>query len=240
MESQSRTELRALVDEFGELAGQWRRQRASYVGQLQQTFACLGVGPPLEVAERYDRARKQAWILLPPDARAGCATFREFVEGQTGEPLPGSLPDASEASADAILRYLCGAPTGQAGGGQGQTKVKSKKGTVPNEAREKIIAALTLHHDFDGDSCMNMDFATGADLAREAGVHRGTVTRFFKTEFDGGYEAYRGICTRGNTGRLIAALQKLRDEELSRLGFGDEPINHPGHRRRSAGNRDRD
>lgn len=242
-ESHSRTELRRLADEFEGLAGHWRRQRASCVGQLQQAFAHFGVGPQSETADRYERASRQAWLLLPPDARAECDGWPAFVEKWTGKHLPRSLPDVSEATADAILCYLCGAPTDQApvggGQGQGQTTVKSKKGTVANEAREKIIAALTLHHDFDGDSCMNMDFATGVELAQKAGVDRGTVSRFFKKAF-GGYEAYRGICTRGNTGRLIAELQKLRDEELSRLGFGDEPINHPGHRRRSAGNRDRD
>jgi hypothetical protein len=109
----SHSELRRLVDEFGELAGQWRRQRASYVGQLQQAIAHFGVGPQSETVERYERARRQAWLLLPPDARAGCTSFREFVEGQTGEPLSGSLPTSAESCADAILRYLCESATDQ-------------------------------------------------------------------------------------------------------------------------------
>lgn len=238
-ESQTRTELRRLVDEFEGLARFVREHGGpKYLGIVE---AASWVDPCRDFSERFRRLRVMAWKLLPADARAGCDGWPAFVEKWTGRPLSGSRSQAAKTCADAILCYLCEAPTDQAGGGQGreQTKVKSKKGTVANEAREKIIAALTLHHDFDGDSCMNMDFATGADLARKAGVDRATVTRFFTKEFDG-YEAYRGACTRGDTGRLIAALRKLRDEEPSRLGFGDEPTSNPGHRRRSAGNRDRD
>ena len=117
-ESQSRTELRALVDEFGELARLWKERARYCPAQITEALIALGERVPLtEVAERYERARRQAWLLLPPEARAECDGWAAFVEKWTGEPLPGSLPDASEASADAILRYLCGAPTDQAGGG---------------------------------------------------------------------------------------------------------------------------
>ncbi|MDY0170351.1 MAG: hypothetical protein RBS80_27650 [Thermoguttaceae bacterium] len=128
-ESHSRTELRRLVDEFGGLA-RFAREHGGpkYLGLAE---AATYRSPLRDCPERFRRLRVMAWRLLPADARAGCASFREFVEKWTGKSFPRSLPASAESSADAILRYLCEAPTDQAPAGE---KTEGGFWTVPDIA----------------------------------------------------------------------------------------------------------
>lgn len=88
--------------------------------------------------------------------------------------------------------------------------VKPKRSTLPLEAHAKLVAALSAHHGFDGDSCTNYEPIGSNELCRLARVRsNATGSRFFKREFDG-LDKYRAACT--NNADLILRLRLLRGE----------------------------
>ena len=88
-------------------------------------------------------------------------------------------------------------------------KAGSKRSTEKGEAREKLISALTLHHQYSNGSCLNQEPIGNNQLALIARVSPASASAFFKKQF-GGYRNYRRICS--NTNNLIAALKVFNNE----------------------------
>lgn len=88
---------------------------------------------------------------------------------------------------------------------------RKKRSTVKGEAREKMIGALTLHHKYAQDSCLNLEPIGNNELARLAQVSKAIASAFFSKEFKG-HKKYQALC--GDTTRLVAVL-KLLNQEIS-------------------------
>ncbi len=84
-----------------------------------------------------------------------------------------------------------------------------KRGTKRNGTEPKIIAALTKHHRFSEDSCLNLEPIKVRELAKQAEVSAPSASRFFDKKFDG-YDKYKVICL--NPGRLVDQIKALRGE----------------------------
>jgi hypothetical protein len=97
---------------------------------------------------------------------------------------------------------------------------KLKRGTERGEAREKIIAALCLHHRYEDGSCLNLVPIGNNELARKLGVGPATVSEFFKREFKG-HRKYCSTCR--ETATLVAALKMLRGEYSPHLLYERTP-----------------
>lgn len=92
-----------------------------------------------------------------------------------------------------------------------------KKSTVKGEARTKLIAALTKHHEYEEGSCGNTDPIGVNELASVgfADVSPSTASEFFNREFKngekGGHAAYLRLCC--EPGLLSKAMKLLRGEQ---------------------------
>jgi hypothetical protein len=86
---------------------------------------------------------------------------------------------------------------------------KPKRSTNRGEGREKLIAALTKHHDYATGSCLNLEPIGNNELADEVKVSGSTASAFFKEQF-GGHDKYVVTCR--DSGRLADALKALRGE----------------------------
>jgi len=103
------------------------------------------------------------------------------------------------------------------GGGSGTENgdvVRKKKSTQPGEAREKLIAALTLHHRYADGGILNSEPISNRALASKAGVAVSSVTNFMNWAFDkgqkGGRNRYLAACR--DCARLSAHLRRLNGE----------------------------
>jgi hypothetical protein len=97
-------------------------------------------------------------------------------------------------------------------------QVKKKRSTEAGEARDKLIAALTRHHQYANGSCLNQDPIVCNELARKADVAESTASVFFKEGFKG-HRKYRRLCR--DRSKLIAALKILNDEFAPHLLYDD-------------------
>jgi hypothetical protein len=70
---------------------------------------------------------------------------------------------------------------------------RQKRSTNNGDARRKIIASITLHHQYDNGSCLTTEPAQVNVLARQCRVSASTVSDFFKSQF-GGHAKYRNLC----------------------------------------------
>ena len=100
------------------------------------------------------------------------------------------------------------------------TPTKRKRSTQRGEARVKLIAALTKHHDYANGGCLNLEPIGSNELARMAGVSSGSASAFFAKEF-GGYVQYRKLCA--DRAGLVRALKKLNQEFSPHHLFGVKP-----------------
>lgn len=103
---------------------------------------------------------------------------------------------------------------------------RQKRSTTRGDAREKIIGALTKHHEFADGSCMNQDPIGCNVLAKTAQVSSSTASDFIKKQF-GSHTKYIAICS--DLGALIVALKLLNQEYTPALLYGAVP---PGDRER--------
>jgi hypothetical protein len=98
---------------------------------------------------------------------------------------------------------------------------KSKRSTERGEGRDKIIAALAKHHQYENGSCLNYEPIVGNELARIAEVGKGTVNRFFNRAFNngekGGYAKYKRACR--DQGKLVTSLKLLLGEVTPSILF---------------------
>lgn len=113
----------------------------------------------------------------------------------------------------------------------GPKAVKSKRSTEKGEGRAKLIAALTKHHQYADDDCLNLDPIGNNELARLAEVSESTASAFFNNEFNqgesGGHATYRVICC--DPSRLADSLKVLNGEFSPHHLYGRTP---PGERER--------
>lgn len=122
---------------------------------------------------------------------------------------------------DHIMMFCTGeqAPreTSQAEPAKQPHEVRPKKSHNQDDAKDKLIAALTKHHKYADGSCLNTEPIGNNELARLAEVSNGTVSKFFKDEFEG-YTNYKHFCHDKST--LIASLKLLNDEYSPYLFLG--------------------
>ncbi len=86
---------------------------------------------------------------------------------------------------------------------EGQTQHGA--GRRPGEAH----CALTKHHKYADDGCLNLEPVGNNELARLAKVAKRTASAFFDKEF-GGHLKYRSLCE--DPTLLVAALKALNGE----------------------------
>ena len=84
-----------------------------------------------------------------------------------------------------------------------------KKSTERGDARAKLIAALTKHHQYADGSCLNLEPIGNNELAKAADVSASTASAFFNDKFQG-HTKYTALCR--DAGKLAAALKLLNDE----------------------------
>jgi hypothetical protein len=87
---------------------------------------------------------------------------------------------------------------------------KPKPSTTNGEARIKIIAALTKHHQYAEGGSLNQSPRKVKDLAEKADVARSTASVFFKANF-ASHSIYRNVFCRDTT-RLVRKLKQLNEE----------------------------
>ena len=97
---------------------------------------------------------------------------------------------------------------------------KAKRSTERDEARRKLISALTMHHRYADGGCLNLEPIGGNQLARLAKVAHSTGSEFFKREFKG-HTKYRAVCT--DATQLVAALKLLNQEFSPYDLYGGKP-----------------
>jgi hypothetical protein len=113
-----------------------------------------------------------------------------------------------------------GSPQATESGNQPATK--PKRSTKKGDARLKIIAALTKHHQYADGSCLNTEPVRVNQLARQAGVgSSSTVTEFFKKQFNG-HGQYEALCRR-SPADLVTALKLLNGVYSPHLLYGNTP-----------------
>ena len=123
-----------------------------------------------------------------------------------------------------IMREVPTSPGIAEAGDETARKVPStKRSTVKGEAREKIIAALTLHHEYQTGGCLNWEAVGVRELARKADVSPDRASHFFKEHF-GDHAKYQAACKTdsGNTS-LLAVLKNLNDDYSTAYLFGRKP-----------------
>jgi hypothetical protein len=131
--------------------------------------------------------------------------------------LEQGSPAAYHVAVQAQLRekYKASAAVERAGEGAAprsggtDSEAKGKRSTEQGEARAKLIAALTKHHQYYNGSCGNLAPIGNNDLARKAGVAKRSASAFFAKEFHG-HSKYRATCH--NSARLAASLKMLNGE----------------------------
>ena len=134
-----------------------------------------------------------------------------YFEAETAPAIPDKIKKAAEFLVDGI----------EAGDmPPSSPNQERKRSTVVGEAQEKIIAALTLHHEYQDESCLNLEPIGGNELARKAKTGKGSVSRFFKKQF-GGHGQYRAACR--DKVKLAASLRLLNDEFAPKHLFGKTP-----------------
>jgi hypothetical protein len=100
--------------------------------------------------------------------------------------------------------------------------VRPKRSTRKGDARAKLIAALTAHHNYNREGGLNPDPINNNVLARLAGVGIATASNFFKQVF-GSHFQYTVVCRRDRS-KLAGELEKLNGERPDRnLSYGYEP-----------------
>lgn len=102
----------------------------------------------------------------------------------------------------------------------GSSAPARKRSTQRGEGRGKLIAALSLHHQYANGSCLNYDPIGNNDLARQAEVAESTASAFFEKAFQG-HDQYRALCRKKS--ELVAALKMLNGDYSPHILYGGSP-----------------
>jgi hypothetical protein len=97
---------------------------------------------------------------------------------------------------------------------------KAKRGTERGEARVKLIAALTKHHQYADGSCLTLEPIGNNELARQAKVSESTASAFFNEEFKG-HKHYKILCR--DLAGLSSGLKLLNNEFAPHNLYGRRP-----------------
>jgi hypothetical protein len=100
------------------------------------------------------------------------------------------------------------------------TATRPKRSTGRGEARLKIIAVLSKHHQYSDGGCLNFEPIGVNELARQAEVSASSVSAFFDKQFDGRAK-YNAACR--NSATLATALKLLNGEFAPFLLYGKSP-----------------
>ena len=141
-----------------------------------------------------------------PAIRLVAATDNAQADVQTGSESAADLPKPTTVNAAALR------PSDEA---QVHSPAKkAKRSTNRGEGRLKLIAALTLHHQYADSGSLHLEPIGNNQLAELADVSRSTASQFFNKEFNkgepGGYSRYRTCCR--DTPSLVLSLQTLNQE----------------------------
>jgi hypothetical protein len=99
---------------------------------------------------------------------------------------------------------------------------RPKRSTQRGEGEAKLTSALTKHHQYAEDCCMNLEPVGNNELARLAGVWPSTASAFFEKKFKG-YVKYRVVCR--DAGRLLESLKALNGDFAPHHLYGRRPPN---------------
>lgn len=138
------------------------------------------------------------------DVLKAADSLKEWVNNR---PLTAPQPPAEAQSA--IVETTAEAPTR-----------KRKRSTEKGEARKKIIAALTKHHQYADGGVLNQEPIGNNELGRKADVDRATASAFFRKEFKG-HDKYKVICR--DARRLAFSLKQLNGEFAADVLYGARP-----------------
>jgi hypothetical protein len=164
----------------------------------------LGLSP--KFADEPEEVRNTRRIAVRGTAQRMLDRLCKIVQIVTDD-APGLVQDAEQlAQQDSISM-------------EGKPKAQ-KQSTQRGDARIKIIAALTKHHEYAEGGCLNPRPVGNNELARLASVSESTVSTFFKVKFHG-HSKYRAVCR--ETGLLTAALKLLNEEFAPHNLYGGCP-----------------
>jgi hypothetical protein len=141
-------------------------------------------------------------LKLPPGRHRLVGIRKTVFDAPTEPSTQLSLEPATERPLDPQCEP---APTSE---GKKPQPAK-KRSTVNDEAKAKLIAALTKHHQYADGGSLNLEPIGNNELARQAKVSKSTVSDFFRKKFKG-YTKYKALCR--DAYRLTMALRMLNDE----------------------------
>lgn len=128
--------------------------------------------------------------------------------------------DAFAGAFETVVKTMFEAKAAAEAPSDTSSPTKAKRSTERGEGRAKLIAALTKHHQYADDGCLNLEPIGNNELARLAGVSESTASAFFNTQFDG-HTRYRAVC--GDATRLVLALKLLNQEFAPHHLYGSKP-----------------
>jgi len=171
-----------------------------YLGRLLNHFhAEFGAGLTFENMTRLCGELGKRTNKMPWEIRA--MHFRDFVDAV----IPASVQDPSERDTSSARSAV----------------VKAKRSTARGEGRDKILAALNLHHQYAAGSCLNFEPIGVRRLAREAQVSKDCASQFFKKDF-GNHAKYKAACRR-DAARILAWLKLLNNDYSPHPLFASTP-----------------
>jgi hypothetical protein len=139
----------------------------------------------------------------------------EFYKWKLSQSLEWFVAEAIDDVTRDLESWLEQPAGRQAGAGKptaaddSRVTTKAKRSTESGEGHIKLVAALTMHHQYADGSCLNVEPVGSNELARMAKVSKATASAFFKKEFKG-HGGYKGICS--DAASLAAALKLLNQE----------------------------
>jgi len=148
--------------------------------------------------------------------------------------LGGSLDSLEEGQLNDLSELLEDVRRSTATEEQSQRQkpqVRTKKTTSKGDAQIKIIGALSSHHQFDGDECLNLEPIGNNELARLGEVSQSSASLFFQKQFASGdstsgegLRKYRGACRSSYT--LSLEIKRIRDELIPTELWNSLPVDH--------------
>jgi|GEM_PF-2688788 len=189
--------------------------------------------PSPEIVQRFfdghpteEAIRLAEWIVRVSEAEVGkglLAIFQQCCPAPNPPQIPTSTLIAQPADAPSLPHpvsaspeptdtspYSAPTPTGKS----------PKRSTQRGEGRDKLIAALTKHHEYADGGCLNLEPIGNNELARQARVSTSTAWAFFDDAFNG-HSNYKTACK--DPPSLVAALKLLNGEFAPHHLFGTEP-----------------
>jgi|GEM_PF-2321441 len=205
------------AEDSGESILAWLRWA---LGHLTHTLL-----PELEVPSAY---RSDALLLVHHLACKGIYAPEGLPVGDDIASVRALLEKLArwlEGELGAGIRHETGRAESSGASRKTRTPTKAKRSTVKGEGQEKLIAALTQHHQYSDGGCLNDEPIRNNELARMAEVSRSTASAFFDKHF-GGHLKYRAVCA--DAGLLVASLKLLNNEYSPLHLFGANPPGEDG------------